>query len=180
MRVVEQQSPRPTRKRLRLVDFDYSTPGCYFVTVCVLKRRCLLGEIREGDMVLNALGRLVSDTWQQGPQRHDGIVLDEFVVMPNHIHALLMLPASPPQSLSDIVRAFKSLSSVAAYRAGMLADAKLWQRGFHDHVVRDEGSIDRLREYIANNPLKWHLDRENPANILPAAGRAGTSPAPTG
>jgi putative transposase len=122
--------------------------------------------------------RLVSDTWQQGPQRHGGTVLDEFVIMPNHIHALVQLTGTTT-SLSAVIGAFKSQSTNAAHSAGVLADAKLWQRGFHDHVVRDEAGLDRLREYIANNPLKWHLDRENPANRQPAARWAGTSPAPT-
>jgi putative transposase len=129
-------------------------------------------------MTLSALGEVVSSTWLQVPRRYGAIILDEFAIMPNHLHALLQLTGTKT-SLPDAIGAFKSQSTNAARSAGLLADAKLWQRGFHDHVVRDEAGLDRLREYIVNNPLKWHLDRENPANILPAAGRAGTSPAPT-
>jgi putative transposase len=165
MRVVEQQS-RPDRKKLRLAEFDYSAPGYYFVTLCISCRRCVLGDVREDRVVLSALGQLVSDGWCRIPQRSAGIVLDAFVIMPNHLHALLELTGSAT-SLSAAIGAFKSLSTNEARAAGMLVDAKLWQRGFHDHVVRDEAGLDRLREYIGNNPLKWHLDRENPANIRP-------------
>jgi len=178
MRAVEQQNRRPVRKRLRLTAFDYSTPGCYFITICVSNRRCLLGDVHEDHVVLSPLGQIVSDVWLQVPGRHGAIILDEFVIMPNHLHALLQLTGTTT-SLSDTIGAFKSQSTNTARSTGVLADAKLWQRGFHDHVVRDEAGLDRLREYIVDNPLKWHLDRENPANILPAAGRAGTSPAPT-
>jgi putative transposase len=164
MRVVEQQNHRPVRKRLRLVDFVYSAPGCYFVTVCVLNRRCLLGDVHEDRVALNALGKIVSNIWLQVPQQHGGTILDEFVIMPNHLHALLQLTGTET-SLSAVIGAFKSQSTNAARSAGLLDDAKLWQRGFHDHVLRDAASLDHLREYIANNPLKWHLDRENPVNI---------------
>jgi putative transposase len=165
MRAVELQS-RPDRKRLRLAEFDYSAPGYYFVTLCVWRRRCILGDVNEDRVILNDLGQLVSDALQLAPQSHAGIVIDAFVVMPNHLHALLQL-AGAETSLSSAIGAFKSLSTNAARVAGMIADAKLWQRGFHDHVVRNDADLDRLREYIANNPLKWHLDRENPANIRP-------------
>src|SRR5882724_7742579 len=156
MRVVEQQS-RGVRKKLRLVDFDYSTPGYYFVTVCVSARRCILGDVDESRASLHDLGQLVSEVLQRTPQRHPNVRLDAFVVMPNHLHALLEL-AGTEVSLPAVMGAFKSLSTNAARGAGMIADAKLWQRGFHDHVVRDDAGLDRLREYIANNPLKWHLD----------------------
>jgi putative transposase len=179
MQNVERQNLRVVRKRLRLGGFDYSTPGYYFVTICVLNRRCLFGDVQGEHVVMNALGQVVSNVWLQVPQRHGGIILDAFVVMPNHLHALLQLTGKET-SLSGAIGAFKSQSTNAARTAGCLVDARLWQRGFHDHVARGEADLDRLREYIANNPLKWHLDRENPANILPAAGRAGTSPAPTG
>jgi REP-associated tyrosine transposase len=165
MRAVEPQS-RHDRKRLRLSQFDYSAPGYYFITLCVWRRRCILGNVDENCVILSDLGRLVSDALQRVPERYVGILLDAFVVMPNHLHALLELTGSET-ALSAAIGAFKSLSTNAARTASMIADAKLWQRGFHDHVVRSDADLDRLREYIANNPLKWHLDRENPANIRP-------------
>jgi putative transposase len=177
MHAVEPQN-RPDRKRLRLSEFNYSAPGHYFVTLCIWRRRCILGDVNENRVILSGLGQLVSDTLLRMPHRHAGVILDAFVVMPNHIHALVEFTGAET-SLSVAIDAFKSLSTNAACAASMIADAKLWQRGFHDHVVRNDADLDRLREYVSNNRLKWHLDRENPANVLPAAGRAGTSPAPT-
>src|SRR4051812_29052626 len=110
MRVVEQQNPRPVRKRLRLGAFDYSTPGSYFVTICVSQRRCVFGDVREDRMVLNALGTVVSDSWLQLPGRNGAVLLDEFVIMPNHLHALLQLTGSNV-SLSATIGAFKSQST---------------------------------------------------------------------
>jgi REP element-mobilizing transposase RayT len=175
---VEPESEHPARKRLRLSGFDYRQPGMYFVTICTWDRRCHFGEGVETKVVQSALGRLVAEAWIDMEDRQTGVALDEFVVMPNHLHGLVSLDTAS-KTLSAVVGSFKSLSTAAAHKAGLLNDRKLWQRGFHDHVVRDEAALTRIREYIENNPLKWHLDRENPANVVRRMQRAGSSPAPT-
>ena len=175
---VEPENRYPIRKNLRLSGFDYTQPGMYFVTICTWDRRCCFGDVIDGRMVHSPLGEMISDMWRRTPQRHDAVSSDEFVVMPNHLHGLLLFGTSAP-SLSSVVGAFKSLTMMAARKEGLLAPGKLWQRGFYDHVVRDEEALSGVREYIQNNPLKWHLDRENPGNIESVERRAGTSPAPT-
>jgi len=181
MPLVEPEEPLPTRKKLRLSGFDYRSPGIYFVTICTSERRCCFGDIAieevapsEG-VALSELGQLVRDAWLRVALTEFAVTLDEFVIMPNHMHALLEL-TSPKVSLSAVVGAFKSVSTRDAREAGLLARAKLWQRGYHDHVVRDEASLGRIREYIENNPLKWHLDRENPVNFGRESGRGRAPP----
>jgi REP element-mobilizing transposase RayT len=106
------------------------------------------------------------------------VVIDEFVVMPNHLHGIVEL-VEANASLPGIVGTFKSVSTKAVNAAKATPGDRLWQRSYHEHVIRDEPSRDRIREYIRNNPLKWHLDRENPVNWETAPMRAGQSPAPT-
>jgi REP element-mobilizing transposase RayT len=175
---VETEPRLPARKRLRLREFDYRQPGIYFVTICSTERRCWFGEVVDGNVALSKVGELVRDAWCRMAERHTGIAIDDFVIMPNHLHGLIGL-STVTTSLAEIVGGFKSISVRMARRAGLLHGATLWQRGFHDHVVRDDADLDRVREYIQNNPLKWHLDRENPNRIDERSQRAGASPAPT-
>src|SRR5713226_8187511 len=115
MRIVERESRRPDRKRLRLAAFDYSTPGYYFVTLCISGRRCLLGDGGNVHVIQSVLGQLVSDVWRRIPQQFSGVVLDEFVIMPNHLHALIQLTEAG-LSLSALIGAFKSVSTNTASR----------------------------------------------------------------
>jgi REP element-mobilizing transposase RayT len=175
---VETEPRLPARKRLRLREFDYRQPGMYFVTICSTERRCWFGEVVDGIAVLSKMGELVQGAWCRMTERYTGIAVDDFVIMPNHLHGLIGLKTGT-DPLSSIVGAFKSVSVQMARDAGLLRGRTLWQRGFHDHVVRDDADLSRIREYIQNNPLKWHLDRENPDRIGERSQRAGTSPAPT-
>jgi putative transposase len=160
----------PRRRSLRLPAYDYRLEGAYFVTTVCAGRRCLFGEVsRHGeDVCLNDLGRLVKDSWRRLPSYFAAIALDAFVVMPNHVHGVLLLrratQASPlqgsgtaPSSLGAVVGSFKAGCSRRAGRA-------LWQRGYYDRVVRDEEELAVIRQYIADNPHKWGTDRENPAH----------------
>jgi REP element-mobilizing transposase RayT len=131
-------------------------------------------------MRLNEGGRIAQESWLDLPEHHPHLTLDEFVFMPNHMHGILVLedprrdrfinlslqkPAVPKRhGLSEIIRGFKTWS---ARRINELEDstgASLWQRSFYDHIIRDDGDLLRIRTYIQDNPLKWELDRENPAN----------------
>jgi len=159
--------PAPTRgnrRPIRLKDYDYSTPGAYFVTICTHRRQPILRS--------SQLRQIIEDTWSRLPEGFPNLELDAFVVMPHHVHFVAMLHArdgvgaalGPPAqgaprrapTLGDIVRAFKS---IAARQTNQLRDSPgepVWQRNYYDRIVRDEEELGRIREYIANNPLAGH------------------------
>ena len=167
------------RRRLRISGFDYASAGSYFVTACTHLRRCCFGEVAADRVVLSALGDLVAQHWRAIPERVEGATLDAFVIMPNHLHGIITLDGTTP-ALSRVIGAFKSRSTLEAMRARLVDEPPLWQRSFHDHAIRTEQALASIREYIANNPLKWHLDRENPAaRIASMAPRAAARAAPT-
>jgi len=144
---------------MRLPGYDYAQPGAYFVTTCTQDRASLFGTIADGMMRLNAHGRIVRDTWLHLPD-HYPLELDAFVAMPNHVHGIIVIPSvgagfKPAPTLSEIVRAFKTFS---ARRIGH----PVWQRNFHEHIIRSEASLERIRQYIVDNPASWAFDRENP------------------
>lgn len=149
--------PGPKRRSPRLAEYDYASAGAYLVTACTLERRCLFGEIVVDEMQSSSLGKLVASCWAQIPRHFPSVALDAFVIMPNHLHGILWLTGAghaPP--LHGVVGAFKAAASRAAER-------HLWQRSFHDRVIRDDAELQRLRQYVIDNPLRWALDRENPA-----------------
>ena len=192
-------STYPSRRSLRLRTYDYAQAGAYFVTICTEGRVNRFGHIRDGTMLLNPLGQLVADTWA-GLDERFGVGIDAFVVMPNHLHGVLVhsgrarssvspgsfasthgepapsgvlagkdnvaTPGGSGLSLSEVVRRFKTYTANQARRVGdhehQLAGVELWQRNFYERVIRNDRELDAIREYIANNPLQWHLDRENP------------------
>ena len=127
------------RKQLRLPHYDYAASGAYFVTICTVGRRAHLCGLT-GEMVLRHLLRL--------PARFPGLTVDDNVVMASHVHAVLLLDGSTP-ALPRIVQAFKSLTALEA----PAAVRPMWQRGYYEHVVRDEDELALIREYIHNNPL---------------------------
>ena len=208
------------RKPNRLRNYDYSQAGYYFVTICTLNRKQLFGEIIDRQMITNDAGKMVERTWNELPKFYRGIQIDQFQIMPNHLHGIIIIigpvetgpvgtgpracpnpnpnegqpqgvaptvvpttvPTTVPKtvpttslsvvpalSLSDIVHRFKSFTT-HRYMAGVKNngwksfDGKLWQRSFHDHIIRNEESLDNIRAYIQNNPLKWESDTNNSCN----------------
>jgi putative transposase len=164
------------RRSIRLVEFDYGQTGVYFVTLCVQDRNCLFGEIVDGAMRLNALGAIVAAEWRRTPEIRPNVAVDEFVVMPNHFHALLAIEGSrrgvlhtpslqlrsPSQTLGAILRGFKAATTKHFRERRQHLQAAIWQRNYYEHVVRNDEELTRIREYIVNNPAQWELDRENP------------------
>ena len=144
-------------RRLRIPGYDYSTPGYYFVTSVTHERRCLFGEVKNDVMHLSDLGKTVEAAWKELPERYEGIEHDMFVFMPNHLHGIVVLDGNCP--LSGVMMKFKSWTGhqFAQRNPG----ATLWQKSYHDHVVRGDEDLAQLREYFSNNPLKWALDEEN-------------------
>lgn len=175
------------RRSIRLKGYDYSRVGAYFVTVCTQDRACLFGNVVDGEMLMNDAGRMVRAEWLALVARFPSIGLDAFVVMPNHVHGIIVIaedpvgaglvPAPAPAcswattrvvpTVGDIVGAFKSVTTVV-YTRGVRQTGwtpfrgRLWQRNYYEHIIRSEQSLDRIRQYIVGNPLRWHLDRENP------------------
>ena len=123
----------------------------------------MFGDVVDTEMKLNDAGRIVAEEWQRSAVIRAEIELDEWVVMPNHVHALVCLTArarqASPLRLGDVIGAFKSGS--AREINGLRGRRKVWQRGYHDHVVRDESDLERVRAYIAGNPATWDTDPEN-------------------
>ena len=142
-----------TRKPNRLPDYDYSTPNTYFVTVCTLNKQCLFGHITPTDnlsiptMTLSSLGILTRTAILQIPAKYNGVTLDKFVIMPNHIHMLITQNDSAV-TLSAIISRLKS-------HVTKQAGQPVWQQSFHDHIVRDQKPYDTVWEYIDTNPQKW-------------------------
>jgi len=167
------------RRSIRLKGYDYSQTGYYFVTICTRNRECILSNVVDGKMQLSKIGELVQIVWNDLLKRFENLELDKFTVMPNHIHGIitiveagLALPnqgaasSAPTKDVSirlvDVVRAFKSISAINANRFLSRVGIPLWQRNYYEHIIRNEESLNRVREYIGTNPLRWELDRENP------------------
>ena len=170
----------PHRRSLRLPHYDYASAGVYFVTICTADRICLLGDVRNGTMRMNRFGEIVETCWRELPNHYPHVKLDSFVVMPNHVHGIIVLEptADSPGKRSAIVRAFKSFSARRINMLRKASDQPLWQRGYYEHVVRNESSLAEIREYIAGNPAQWLTDANCPAFPDTDEG-AGLRPAPT-
>lgn len=172
-------------KSTRLEGWDYSSDGYYFVTICVKDRECFFGDVVNEKMVLNKMGKIAEKFWLEIPQHFPFVVLDEFVVMPNHLHGIVAIENNDfsvetqnfaslqsqgyknkfgPQSnnLASIIRGFKIGVTKYANQNDILFQ---WQPRFYDHIIRNEESLNRIREYIIYNPLEWNEDRNNLENL---------------
>jgi len=144
------------RQRMRLAGYDYSRVGAYFVTVCAVDRKCLFGEIVLDKMHLSQIGAMVASCWLEIPRHFPNVTLDEFVIMPNHLHGILLLDvvAGHARPLPTILGSFKSAVS-------RLAGLPVWQRSYWDRVLRNEAELNQTRRYIEENPSRWSTDKEN-------------------
>ncbi len=187
------------RRSIRLRDYDYTQQGAYFVTICVEHRECLLGEITDGIVTLSEIGDLVLACWNDIPNHFRHVELDEFMIMPNHVHGILVFTrdaydtrkgealadasvnrvasvnanASPlqnpnarpngtkPRSLNAVMQNFKSVSTRRVNQLQNNRGASFWQRDYYEHIVRNERELERIREYIVNNPRNWANDEYN-------------------
>jgi len=161
------------RRSIRLKGYDYSQAGLYFVTICCQNRVCAFGEIVNNEMVLNEYGQIVQMVWDELPQHYDNIQLGEFMIMPNHIHGIVVItddnvgaglkPAptttTTNHGLSEIVRALKTFSARKINESRNTPGEKLWQRNYWEHIIRNEQSYQRIADYIVNNPINWQSDK---------------------
>ncbi|MBI9076629.1 MAG: hypothetical protein JEZ02_14580 [Desulfatibacillum sp.] len=166
------------RRSIRLKAYDYSGAGTVFITICSQGKKCLFGHIANREMVLNESGQTVVHWWLQISEHFPFVFLDEFIVMPNHIHGVIhlkssgrgepALKAAHPKAfqrvseLGKIVAYFKYQSTKQINGARNNPGIKVWQRSYFEHVVRNENSLYRIRDYISNNPRQWEFDKENP------------------
>ena len=157
----------PKRKQIRLPDYDYGSPGAYFVTICTQDRRCILSDIRRGDpcgrptLILTKYGIIVEQCLKQAENLY-GVKSEPCVIMPNHIHFICTIDqpratARVAPTLGHIVGALKSLSANQCREKGLAG--KLWQRGYYEHVIRNEEDFRQIWDYIENNPARWVKDR---------------------
>jgi putative transposase len=156
----------PTRKRQRLRDFDYSSPGFYFVTICTAGRAVRL---------VGAVETLIRDEMLALSVRFPGAILDEHVVMTDHVHLILQLNGATVP-LPRIIQAFKSLTTIASARMLRMSGLRIWQRGYYDRVIRSDEELLALRQYIRNNPLALETGRTSDAGRARDAGRASSAP----
>jgi REP element-mobilizing transposase RayT len=219
------------RRSIRLKGYDYTQPGAYFITICTHGRECLFGEIIDGEMHLNEAGQIVVQTWQDLPNHVPNVQLDAFVIMPNHVHGIIIIteraggigagfkpacrtmgpcsaadfgsiagpgsvgagsepaptiitttpgsaagsgpvgaglepaPTAPTRSsygLPEIIRQFKTFSARRIKELRGTPGTPVWQRNYYEHTIRNESSLNRIRQYIAENPVRWDADQENP------------------
>ena len=168
------------RRSIRLKAYDYSSPGAYFVTICTYNKNLFFED--------HELAKIAREVWDTIPQHHPTVHIDEFVVMPNHVHGILWLsnvrrgrmhPAlskdavSLPEgamhgaptvtnrrSLSTIIQNFKAEVKRRIRRNTQVYFA--WQRNYYERVIRNEIELNQVRQYIQDNPLNWETDEENP------------------
>lgn len=151
----------PKRKPTRLKNYDYSNNGYYFITICTDKKQCLLGHIVGEDLCalpsikLTAIGETVKNSLEYINTKYDCIKIDKFVIMPNHIHLIIAKQTGghgdPPLQIFNIIGDLKSFTT---HEYGKT----LWQRTFHDHIIRGEKDYLRIWNYIDTNPQKWKDD----------------------
>jgi REP element-mobilizing transposase RayT len=192
---------RHHRRSIRLKGYDYAQPGAYFVTICTQDRACLFGEIVDGKMVLNVLGRVAATHWERIPRRTTHVELGTWVVMPNHVHGIITITdddgrgealparsgsatdvmhsdmdgstkhrgsnASPlqPGSLGAIIGNYKSITTRRINKMRHTPGERVWQRNYYERVIRNQRELEAIRQYIADNPLQWDLDHDNPTHL---------------
>jgi len=182
----------------RLKNWDYSSPGLYFITICTKNRKLLFGNIKgeyfgklikDAKMELSNIGKIAEKYWQEIPKHFNNAELDEYIIMPNHVHGIIqiinndypgrdvalqrlyrgnhpnMSKISPlPKSLSTIIRSYKSIVTKIINEKYKLNNI-IWQSRFYDHIIRNEKELYRIRKYINNNSYRWEFDRNNLENL---------------
>lgn len=165
----------PARKQLRLKGYDYSQNGYYFVTICTEDKGNALGNIKDKEMILSNVGIMVGKWWLELENKFPNIKLWEYVLMPNHIHGIIeiknLVGAGFPRpqqnngrgdrapTLGQIIGYYKYQSTKYCRLSGLLPSIKLWQRNYHEHIIRSDDELQEIRRYISNNPKNWKKDK---------------------
>jgi len=185
-------------KSCRYEGWDYSNDGCYFITICTENRKLFFGDVIGGKMILNNFGIIIRNEWNKSGVIRKEIILDYFVVMPNHLHAIVVIDDNvetngrssvemdgrsslrepdrssvhyknnfrmEKKSISSLMAGFKSATTKIINEKRNQPGAKIWQNNYYDRIIRNEDELNRIRQYIIDNPYKWGLDRNNPKNF---------------
>lgn len=175
------------RRSVRLPGYDYSNPGAYFVTICSWQKECLFGDIVDGEMRLNEYGMVAAACLTSLSEHFIFVTVDYYVVMPNHVHLILCINRmhcrgvacnaptgndnyysriSPKRNtLSTIIRSYKSAVTKQINQIRHTPGRPVWQRNYYERVIRNEIELNKIREYIRNNPTQWDIDKENAVNM---------------
>ena len=159
-------------KSLRLKGYDYTQEGCYFITIDCRNMKHMYGKIEKGKMIKNQAGEMIEEEWLALPQRFTNIALYEYIVMPNHFHAILEIRSDDistsnttqkKKALGDMIGAFKSITTVEYIRGVKTKswkrfEKKLWKEDYWEHIIRNERSFINISNYIKNNPQNWKKD----------------------
>ncbi len=173
---VKYDRDRHHRRSMRLPGHDYSSAGLYFITTCTSQRLCLFGQIEKGEMYPNELGKIVVGEWLRSKQIRPEFQFHEWVLMPNHFHAMIEIIQPPvgtnatfpdrlamrPKSISSLMSGFKSITTQRINQARNAPRSPVWQSRFYDHMIRDESGRERIRQYILDNPKTWTQDQLHP------------------
>lgn len=155
---------RPQRKHVRMRNFDYTTPGAYFFTICLHERRPLFGDVREDQAIPNEIGQMILDIWGKTSEQFPSVEPDTFILMPDHAHGIWTLSSvgggNSSASLIQVMQWFKSITTVS-YGRGVEVngwpryDRWFWQQDYYERYLRDEYELEQKREYILANPGRW-------------------------
>lgn len=181
------------RKSIRLKDWDYASEGAYYVTLCSEGMVHVFGKVVNEKMMLNHLGGIVEEEWLRTAVLRNNVVIDEFIIMPNHIHGIIMILEnfgqkeilqnisknngrgelifapmrdlkSPSQTLGSIIRGFKSSSTKRINKIRNTPSTRMWQRNYYERIIRDHRELDKFRKYILENPVRWSFKKGIPEN----------------
>jgi putative transposase len=173
---------------IRLPNRDYAANGWYFVTICTQQKIHYFGNIINTEMQRSPIGEIAQKFWAEIPHHFSFAYIDRYIIMPNHLHGIIIIDRPPnqqptvetqnfaspedrgnkfaplkPGSLQAIIHAYKA--SVTRWCRKNQQEHFAWQPRFYEHIIRNDGFLDKIREYIVNNPSKWEKDRNNPVNL---------------
>ncbi len=171
------------RRSIRLKEYDYSRAGAYFITICTYNKECILGKVTNSKVQLNEYGIIVDNEWTKTAEIRSNIIIDKYIVMPNHLHGIIIIldngssrntghrvptfeqfgrPTS--NSIPTIIRSFKAVTKKRINETRKSYGKAVWQPRFYEHIIRNRDELDKIRQYIIDNPLQWELDSKNPDN----------------
>lgn len=168
------------RRSIRMPGYDYNQPGAYYITICAYERQCWFGDVVNARVRYNQLGYIAYSFWEALPRRFSHIELDAFVLMPNHLHGILIISDRGKHiqsnnipkkeqfgkpvagSIPTVVRSFKGAVTKRINLMRRTPEPPVWQSNYYESIIRIETGLDKVRQYIINNPRQWEMDEENP------------------
>jgi len=159
------------RRSPRLPEYNYSQNGAYFVTICTHNRKLFFEDER--------IKKIIETEWLNTSRIRRDVIIDEFVIMPNHLHGIIIIQRckgvcntplrpqfrSPSKTIGSIIKGFKAATTSKINKIHHTSGLPVWQRNYYDHIIRNELDLSEKRKYICENPLKWNIDEYNPANL---------------